>query len=135
MTNRGSDNATLEDWYPRLEGRHFLVVEDEFLIACWLEQVLTGLGATVSHASNVTTALETIGSRAPDAALLDFNLGEGHNSIPIADALEVQGIPFGFITASDRRVRDSHHRDRPTAPKPTFDEDLHALLRKMLGGA
>ncbi|WP_207538204.1 response regulator [Sabulicella rubraurantiaca] len=135
MTDRGDDSATLEDWYPRLEGRHFLVVEDEFLIACWLEQVLTNLGATVSHASNVAMALDTISSRVPDAALLDFNLGEGRNSVPIADALEAQGIPFGFITASDRRVRETHHRDRPTAPKPTFDEDLYALLRKMLADA
>lgn len=135
MATRNASEDAVEDWRPRIAGRLVLVVEDELLIACWIEEVLNRLGGTAVLAANERTALDAIARRPLDAALLDFNLGGGRDSLPIADALEARGIPFGFITASDRRLAETRHAGRPLVPKPTFDEDLHALLRTLLPGA
>lgn len=83
-----------------LQGRRILVVEDEWLIAAQIGQILEGAGAvTVGPAHAVDEALELLnGDGHPDAALLDLNL-RGQLVTPVARRLHDRTIPFVLLTA------------------------------------
>ncbi len=77
---------------------HVLVVEDSMIIALDTEENLKRLGVpTVSVASSVASALNAIDKRAPDFAIIDFNLGD-ESSEPVAIKLRERGIPFVLAT-------------------------------------
>lgn len=91
-----------------LAGCRILVVEDEFLIAAALCDMLEEASAVVvGPCSTVRQGLQALGQQAVDAAILDINLN-GEWSDPIAEELDRLGIPFVFTTgyqASDRTRR------------------------------
>lgn len=73
-----------------------LVVEDEFLIAMTLTDMIEDLGHDVARtAGSVERAVEVIRRHSGeiDGCILDVNLG-GTSSAPVADALRDAGIPF-----------------------------------------
>jgi len=82
----------------RIAGRRVLVVEDEALIALQIEDAIQAMGCeVVGPASSVDAALELLRAGAPDAAVLDINLG-GEPSERVASALAALGVPFLFCT-------------------------------------
>ncbi len=85
-----------------------LVVEDEFLPALDLSDLLDGWGCRVlGPTATVADALRLIPGGDPDAALLDINLN-GVRSTPVAEALAARGVPFAAVTAY------------PSLPEPVF---------------
>jgi CheY-like chemotaxis protein len=77
-----------------------LVVDDESMIAMFLEDMLLDLGCTVvGPAGAVASALALIeaGGQTLDGALLDVNL-RGELVYPVADALTRLNVPFVFVT-------------------------------------
>lgn len=100
-----------------------LVLDDEALVAFDLSALLEERGYRVSgpHTSEAA-ALDAIAREAPDAALLDVNLGSGTSSARVAETLDGLGVPFAFLTGYARlgdRL-DARFRDRPRIGKP-FD--------------
>jgi light-regulated signal transduction histidine kinase (bacteriophytochrome)/CheY-like chemotaxis protein len=96
-----------------------LLVEDQMLIAMDTEAMLTG-----SVARQVVTATTEAEARArlreavPDIAVLDVNLGSG-NSIPLAEELARQGVPFVFATGYGDGTRiPEAFRGVPVVRKP-----------------
>ena len=86
-----------------IEGFRLLLVEDEFVLALGLADLLGDLGAVVlGPVATVGDALALI-ERVPemDGAVLDVNLGQ-EVAYPVADALVARGIPFLFATANER---------------------------------
>lgn len=86
-----------------IEGLRLLLVEDEFVLALGLADVLGDLGAVVlGPVATVEDALALV-ERVPemDGAVLDVNLGQ-QVAYPVADALMARGIPFLFATANSR---------------------------------
>ena len=79
-------------------GRQILLVEDEYLIAWALQDVLTNCGAhVVGPAASVEDALELLEHEKIDGAILDVSLG--HDKVyPVAAALTARNIPFVFAT-------------------------------------
>lgn len=76
-----------------------LVVEDEFLIAMEIEDVLTSGGyGVLGPASTVAMALGLLDGETPDAAVLDVNLGK-ERVTPVAQALAAKSIPFLLASA------------------------------------
>ena len=64
-----------------------LVVEDEALIACDLQNILESNGCRViGPAASLARAWDLIEQETPDLALLDVNLGSS-TSFPLADVL------------------------------------------------
>jgi CheY-like chemotaxis protein len=113
-----------------LHGRAVLVVEDEMMIGLWLEQILQDLGCSVTLAGTVAKALGLIQSHAFDAATLDINLTDG-DSLPVADALAAQGVPFVFMTGySNHKL--GRYSDHLVLTKPVRETDLDAALSKIL---
>jgi CheY-like chemotaxis protein len=106
-----------------------LVVEDEGLVAMMLEDLLDDLGCEVAYsASTVSQALAWLeGGGAPDAALLDINLG-AEPVFPVAEELSRRGVPFAFSTGYGG-APDPRFRDAPLLGKPIRLERLTAVLR------
>ncbi|HQS13647.1 HWE histidine kinase domain-containing protein [Reyranella sp.] len=75
-----------------------LIVEDNMIIALDAESSILRAGIeTVRVASSVAQAMRAIGSRPPEFALLDINLGR-ETSFAVAEHLDSLGIPFVFTT-------------------------------------
>ncbi|OZI43629.1 response regulator [Bordetella genomosp. 5] len=85
-----------------LRDRRILIVEDEYMIAEFLQYELEDAGAVVAGMiGNVDDGLRQVrDGLAVDAAILDVNLG-GQAVFPLADELAARGIPFVFTTGYD----------------------------------
>lgn len=114
-----------------LAGRAVVVVEDEALVAMYIEEILLDLGAAAVHlASTVETGLALLERAAPQFAVLDLNLA-GRASYPIAQRLDTLSVPYLFLTGYGADGVDPAWRSRPIVQKPaTFD-----ILRKAIVGA
>jgi DNA-binding response OmpR family regulator len=87
-----------------LAGKHILVVEDEYVIACELADRLEKFGAIVEGpVPSVDEAMALISRRAPNAAVLDINLGDEF-VFDVADRLLDLKIPFVFGTGYEASV-------------------------------
>lgn len=105
--------------FPAMRGRRVLVVEDEYTLAEDVAAELERLGAmVVGPVPSVREALALLdGGPAPDAAILDINLG-GELAYPVADALRRRGIPFIFATGYDASAIPPAYADVPRVEKP-----------------
>ncbi|WP_064706370.1 response regulator [Rhizobium bangladeshense] len=102
-----------------LVGRRLLIVEDEYLIARDLVQLLRNDGAEViGPVATVDAALDLIDETPSlDGAVLDINL-QGEMAYPIADVLTKRGVPFVFATGYDDAAILGRYRDVPRCEKP-----------------
>jgi DNA-binding response OmpR family regulator len=81
-----------------LTGARVLVVEDDFLIAMELSDLLRDAGAQIVGPSrDLTSALALAEEPGLSAAVLDMQLGDT-TSQPVARRLAARGIPFFFYT-------------------------------------
>jgi len=115
-----------------LAGKRCLVLDDEFLIALDIQQILELAGA--KHVASVASASEAIEllRREPkfDLAVLDVKLGDAEgNSLDVAAMLAEAGTPFVFLTGM--RVDNVHAKKFPQAP--VVEKPYHALT--LLDGA
>jgi CheY-like chemotaxis protein len=96
-----------------------LVVEDNFLIALDVEDILIALGATrVVVASNVTEALRMIELETPSFAMLDIHLGS-EVSWPIATRLRSLGVHHIFASGFGHGIDyPIEHRSTAVITKP-----------------
>ena len=109
-----------------------LVVEDEFLVACSLEEDLRGFGYdVVGPFSTLETAIDGSRQAALDAAVLDVNLS-GTMVYPLADALMARGIPILFLSGYGLAVLPERLRSRPRLSKPCDPAVLDRELRRLL---
>lgn len=102
-----------------LGGIRILVLEDEYLIADELLDVLTGAGARVALAANCGMASRLLAQEHFDLVVVDLDLG-GQSSLGIAAKLEEMGVPFVFATGYDRSVVPDRFSRIPFWGKP-FD--------------
>lgn len=114
-----------------LDGRHILVIEDEFLIAEDLREALEQLGAVViGPAATADDALALIAA-APrlDGATVDVTL-RGERSDRVAAALSARHIPFVLLTGYGGEDLPPHLRDAPRCQKPF---DLTEVVHRLFG--
>lgn len=117
------------------EGTSILLVEDQMLIAMDAEIMLADHGLTdVVTVSSVREALRILATFRPSAAILDVNLGSG-TSLPIAEELKRQGIPFIFATGYGDATAIPPEFSRVTiVRKPYSAMDLVPRILELLGG-
>lgn len=114
-----------------LNGKRVLIVEDEFMIASDLAQVLEQAGAeilgpvpSIDEASRIIEA----GGRI-DAAVLDVDL-RGLKVWPVADKLLARGVPMIFTTGYEARLVAKAYSDIPRYEKPVDPARIvEALIR------
>ena len=81
-----------------LAGMRVMVVEDEFFMALFIEDVLRSFGCVViGPVASLAEAMEVVSREELDAAILDVNL-RGQMVYPLAEHLLEQGKPFVFST-------------------------------------
>ncbi len=107
-----------------------LVVEDEALVAMFVEDMLTAMGCiVVDVAGTLERGLALVDSSAVaiDAAILDVNLG-GTKVFPIADRLDRLGVPFVFATGYGPAGMEPRYAGHAIIAKPFRREALESLL-------
>lgn len=117
-----------------LAGRRVLVVEDEFVIALDMEQMLRALGAdAIDLATSLPDALAAIARAPPDLAILDLKL-RTETTVPIAEALQLRAIPLIFATGyGDLGALPASLRGAPLLRKPVSLAALAGMLRQLRG--
>ncbi|MFO1081463.1 MAG: response regulator [Reyranellaceae bacterium] len=111
-----------------------LVVEDEVLVAMLIEDMLRELGCeVVALSGTLDDALRRAQADDLDVAVLDVNLN-GRQSLPVADALRVRGLPFLFATGYGRKILGVAYDGVPVLQKPFGRDELRGALAKVLPG-
>ncbi len=109
-----------------------LIVEDEIIVALFLEDLLAEFGYEVA---GVASRLEEAMARAdtPDfsAAVLDVHLN-GKDVFPLADRLAELQLPFIFATGYGARGIPERHAGRPVLQKPFLPDDLARALASVV---
>jgi len=115
-----------------LKGKSILLVEDEFLLAIQLEDLLESRGGTVRGPyRTLDEAMEAAKRDDFDFAILDINLN-GTLVYPLADDLLARGIPFLFLTGYSLANLPERFRAVTRLSKPCDPNLLIATLRGRL---
>jgi len=114
-------------------GRRVLILEDEFMIAMEFETVVLDAGFDVlGPFSDAESALATIETERPVAAILDVNLGHGATSLPVAERLSELNVPFVLCTGYQTADLVQRFGERvPILQKPVDTALLVELLGKI----
>ena len=108
-----------------------LLVEDEVLVAMYVEDVLSDLGCeVVSLATRLEDALGQARALAFDFAVLDINLA-GHMSFPVAAVLRERKIPFVFISGYTSGAMIDEFRNEVRLRKPLRTPELARAIERM----
>jgi CheY-like chemotaxis protein len=114
-------------------GRRVLIVEDEIIVALFLEDLLVDFGYEVA---GVVSHLDDAMAHAADydLAVLDVHIN-GRPVFDFADTLAERGTPFVFATGYGARGIPDRHAGRPVVQKPFQPEDLKWVLSQALDGS
>lgn len=116
-----------------IRGARILVVEDEFLLAAMIcDMIEDHGGVVVGHAACVQEALELLAAGEIDALVLDWNLA-GNPGEPVAEAAARAGIPFVISTGYGSVT--GAFADRPVLAKPYPGGALASALAGLLPAA
>ncbi|WP_434211806.1 response regulator [[Pseudomonas] boreopolis] len=108
-----------------LSGLRVLVVENDEMNALLLEMQLQQAGASViGPAGRVEDAVQLVEEWAPQAVILDYRLGDGETSEPVARILTERGIPFVLATGIAREKVPAAFDAGSILIKPYLAEDL-----------
>ena len=116
-----------------LSGLVILIVEDDYHLA---EELCLGLQEAGAHvlgpAPTVADALVVLARHpAPDAAILDVNLG-GEFSWAVVDALLARGVPVLLASGYDASVFPAKYSGLPRCEKPfTFSRITARLIERI----
>jgi CheY-like chemotaxis protein len=112
-----------------LAGRRVLLVEDEYVIAMDIEDMLRALGAgEIDVTGDAAHALAHIERTPPAFAILDLKLRNGTTE-HVAAALRARAIPFAFVTGyGDLSALPAPLRDAPLVRKPIDRDQLYAAI-------
>ncbi len=111
-------------------GARVLIVEDEIVVALFLEDLLAEFGYEVA---GIVSHLDDAMARPSDydIALLDVHLN-GRNVFDFADRLAAHGTPFVFATGYGARGIPDRHCARPVLQKPFRPDELKRLLEEVV---
>jgi len=114
-------------------GARVLIVEDEIVVALFLEDLLAEFGYEVA---GIVSHLDDAMGRPNDydIAVLDVHLN-GRNVFDFADRLAARGTPFVFATGYGARGIPDRHCARPVLQKPFRPDELKRALKEVVAEA
>jgi CheY-like chemotaxis protein len=106
-------------------GLRVLVLEDDALIAMYLQELLEDSGCNViGPAPRVGKALELLQQHEPDVAILDLNLA-GVYPTAVAEVLRSRRVPFLVLSGyNESELDDALLRGVPRLTKPVRIQEL-----------
>jgi len=112
-----------------LTGLRVLVLEDDFLVAAMIADLLQDWGCHVTGpVARVSGAVELAGARPLDGALLDIDL-RGEFCFAAAAVLRRRDIPFFFVTGyDDGDIIPAEYRSVPRLKKPIQPRVLAGMM-------
>ncbi|CAD7381747.1 MULTISPECIES: response regulator [Xanthomonas] len=114
-----------------LRGVRVLVVENDQMNAMLLDLQLVQAGAVVlGPVGEVAQALTLIQADAPEIAVLDYRLGNGETSEPVARLLSELGIPFVLATGVASGTIPSGFERGVILTKPYLSDELISALSR-----
>ncbi|WP_226633281.1 response regulator [Novosphingobium profundi] len=116
---------------------NILIVEDEFLLALQLEDILMDGGHAVVGTVSERAALDTLAQNQvrPDIALVDLNLRDGLTGPEVArDLCDKFGAHVIYVTANPAQIGDPASRAVGVVQKPFGPESILAAIRYVLDG-
>lgn len=121
---------------PSLDGLRILLVEDNFLVAEVVRDMLEANGCVVvGPVARLDDGLRLGGQETLDAAVLDVNLN-GDRSFPIASILRDRGVPYLFLTGYNDSSAMVPTELRPARhlSKPVLERHLVTALSEIATG-
>lgn len=105
-----------------------LILEDEPIIAIDLEGIVLGkVDAEILHAATVAEAVSHV-AEGVDFAMLDIALGpRGETSLPVAQLLLRENVPFCFVSGSLDQL-PPHFGGIPRVSKPFRPHEIENLV-------
>jgi two-component SAPR family response regulator len=114
--------------------RSVMLVEDEVMIRMMVADMLEEIGYTIAgEAGDIDEAVRLVQVTDFDIAILDVNVN-GKIITPVAEAVQLLGLPFVFATGYGAQGLPEKFRDRPTIQKPFQIETLARTIESVLKG-
>jgi DNA-binding response OmpR family regulator len=115
-----------------LAGTTLLVVEDDYLIAKELAELLREHGAEVlGPVPDAARARVLLSEQAPHCALLDINL-KGLFAFELAQELLDSGVPVIFTTGYNSTILPERFQRAPCLQKPLETRALLAMIKQQV---
>ncbi len=116
-----------------MQALRILIVEDEFIIASNLKNMLQDLGySPLNPAGSFKEAIDLLENNDVDMAILDINLNGKNEGIELAKYMnENIHIPFIFLTSNaDKATIDLAKQTKPKAYliKPFSEDDIYSAI-------
>jgi CheY-like chemotaxis protein len=129
--SKGLDMSNPRD-QKALSGCRILIVEDDSLLAFDIAEFLEDVGArSVGPFATMVEALDGMSKfDAVDGAILDIGLGD-QTSYPLAEALQTTGIPFLFLSGTNRVSLPTRFERTSHVLKPHSEAELLRELLKL----
>ncbi|HEY8540581.1 MAG TPA: response regulator [Steroidobacteraceae bacterium] len=123
----------VENFGDRLRGLSVLVVEDNGLLCCVLEETLREAGCeVVGPYARLGEAMKAAADSRIDLALLDINV-RGELVSPLAERLRERGVPFVLTSAYESQELPYSLQSAIQLRKPYTDLDLLDRLASLVG--
>lgn len=116
------------------ESAKVLIVEDEFLVALQLEDILLDSGYAVLGTIPDFASLSTV-EEAPDVALVDLNLRDGLTGPAVAQALAGRGSRVIYVTANPAQIGSPAETAIGVVQKPFSREGILSAITYALKGS
>lgn len=119
----------------RLDAARILILEDEFIIAMDLEDLIRGFGCTALQTAASVEAAEVSLSAGPfDLVIADYNLGE-QNSEPLIARLREGGVPVILMTGQAVTAPMLSRMGNPVVlQKPVQPRTLREMVEQAISG-
>ena len=117
-----------------LDRRRILIVEDDWIVAQDMSDMVEELGgAVVGPAGQLAQGLALAESEELAGAILDVNLN-GENTFALADRLLANNVPVIFSTGYDATMLPGRFADVYRLPKPFTALAVERAFRKIFDG-
>jgi CheY-like chemotaxis protein len=106
-----------------------LLVEDNPIIAIMMETMLEDMGYwVVGPLHNLNDGVDHARVDDIDFAVLDFDLGDGTDALPIVEVLTERNIPFVIATGEAMATVHAQLPGAVILGKPVVEQDLERVL-------
>ena len=117
-----------------LNGLRILVVEDDMMIAMFIEDVLQDMGCVVvGPVGRLDLALQLAADEDLDAGILDVTI-RGGAVFPVAELLRAHGIPFALASGYGDWALPPFLQGQSRLMKPFTVDELEAQVQALCNG-